>query len=84
MVVKKSSRLFLAFVLALLYEGCSREDVGKQVTEADPVTNRCNEIASNCRTGLLYKIENAASLIVEPGFDYRTICSDIAALPDEA
>ena len=84
MVVKKSSRLFLALVLALLYEGCSREDVGKQVIEADPATNRCNEIASNCRTGLLCKIENAASLIVEPGFDYRTICSDIAALPDEA
>jgi len=84
MVVKKSSMLLLVFGLVLLHEGCSREDVGKQAIEADPATNRSSEIAGNCRTGLLYKIENAASLIVEPGFDYRTICSDIAALPDEA
>ena len=34
MVVKKSSMLLLAFGLALLHEGCSREDVGKQVIEA--------------------------------------------------
>lgn len=79
--VMRSQAMSLVFALLALLCCCSREEKSAPVLKS---ACKANEVAfDNCGTGLLYKIRNASTLMLDYRFDHRAICQEIAAVPDE-